>query len=104
MTEQEQIEEMAKAIYKSGVAIDGTDIAFGLYDTDTHFHRMAAKLYEAGYRNAEEVRKETVRAIYEEVEKIPYHNLSDEAGRGYVLAISAVLTALKKYESEVCGD
>lgn len=100
MNYEDQIREMAKAIYKSGVAIDATDIAFGLYDTDTHFHRMATKLYAAGYGKVKQAVKETVRAIYEEVEKIPYHNLSDEEGRGYVLAISAVLTALKKYESE----
>lgn len=48
---EKQIEDLAEAIYKSGVAIEGTDIAFGLYDTDTHFHLMAAKLYNAGYGN-----------------------------------------------------
>ena len=50
MEKQKDIEEMAKAIYETGVAIDGTDIAFGLME-DSHFHRMAGKLYNAGYRN-----------------------------------------------------
>lgn len=58
MEKEKKIEELAEAIYKSGVAIEGTDIAFGLYDTDTHFHRMAAKLYDAGYGNVKEAVKE----------------------------------------------
>ena len=49
-TREEQVEEMAKAIYATGVALDGTDHAFGVYDDDDHFHRMANALYAAGYR------------------------------------------------------
>lgn len=59
---QKEIEGMAKAIYETGVAIDGTDIAFGLME-ESHFHRMAGKLYNAGYRLESEVRKETAREI-----------------------------------------
>lgn len=65
MEKEKKIEELAEAIYKSGVAIEGTDIAFGLYDTDTHFHRMAAKLYDAGYGNVKEAVKEMAREIFE---------------------------------------
>ena len=72
MEKQKDIEEMAKAIYETGVAIDGTDIAFGLME-ESHFHRMAGKLYNAGYRLESEVRKETAREIlnkiYDEIEK-----------------------------------
>ena len=35
---QKQIAEMAKDIYTTGVAIDGTDIAYGVFDNDDHFH------------------------------------------------------------------
>lgn len=66
MEKEKKIEELAEAIYKSGVAIEGTDIAFGLYGTDTHFHRMAAKLYDAGYGNVKEAGKE---ALQKEREK-----------------------------------
>lgn len=46
-TSEEQVEEMAKAIYATGVALDGTDYAFGVYDNDDHFHRMASALIGA---------------------------------------------------------
>lgn len=46
-TREELIDEMAKAIYATGVALDGTDYAFGVYDDDDHFHRMANALYDA---------------------------------------------------------
>lgn len=52
---EKQIEEMAKDIYATGVAIDGIDIAYGVHDNDDHFHRMASELYEAGYRKANDV-------------------------------------------------
>lgn len=46
-TREEQIEELAKAIYATGVALEGTDYAFGVYDNDDHFHRMANALIAA---------------------------------------------------------
>ena len=54
MDKQKQIEEMAKVIYESKVAIDGSDMAFGLFDEDDHFHRIAKFLYTAGYRKIDE--------------------------------------------------
>lgn len=54
-TREEQIEELAKAIYATGVALEGTDYALGVYDDDDHFHRMANALYAAGYRKQSEV-------------------------------------------------
>ncbi len=68
MEKEKKIEELAEAIYKSGVAIEGTDIAFGLYDTDTHFHRMAAKLYDAGYGNVKEAVKEFAERVKKRIE------------------------------------
>lgn len=91
MNYEDQIREMAEIIIKTA-HIRGFE------------YSAAAGIFAAGYGKVKQAVKETVRAIYEEVEKIPHHNLSDEEGRGYVLAISAVLTALKKYESEVCDD
>lgn len=46
-TREELIDEMAKAIYATGVALDGTDYAFGVHDDDDHFHRMASALIAA---------------------------------------------------------
>lgn len=46
-TREEQIEEMARAICATGVALDGTDYAFGVYSDDDHFHKMASALYDA---------------------------------------------------------
>lgn len=47
---EKQIEEIAKAIYDSKVAIDGSDMAFGLFDEDDHFHRIARFLYKQNVR------------------------------------------------------
>ena len=62
-TREEQVEEMAKAIYATGVALDGTDYAFGVYDNDDHFHRMANALYAAGYRKERDTVKEILQMI-----------------------------------------
>lgn len=67
---EKEIEELAQAIFSSGVAIDGTDIAYGLTGNDSHFHRMAAKLIDSGYRKSEEVRKETAKSIFYVLEKL----------------------------------
>lgn len=58
MDEKKQIEEMARDIFASGVAIDGIDLAFasvyGADKEDTHFMRIAKHLYNAGYRKQSE--------------------------------------------------
>lgn len=61
--EQKQIEGMAKDIYATGVAIDGTDIAYGVHDNDDHFHRMAIKLYKIGYRKQNDTAREILQMI-----------------------------------------
>lgn len=61
--EEKQIEEMAKDIYATGVAIDGTDIAYGVHDNDDHFHRMARKLYKIGYRKKSDTAKEIIEML-----------------------------------------
>lgn len=50
MNKQEQIEEMAKEIFNSSIAISAVDLAYGLTDNDDHFHRLAKYLYNTGYR------------------------------------------------------
>ena len=60
---QKQIAEMAKDIYTTGVAIDGTDIAYGVFDNDDHFHRMANALYAAGYRKQRDTAREILQMI-----------------------------------------
>lgn len=93
MTDEKLIEEMAKDIFESKVAIDGSDMSFGLIDEDDHFHRIARFLYKHNYRklpedavvltkgayeslsnkaranvvNAVELRKETAREVLDKV-------------------------------------
>ncbi len=71
MTEREQIEEMAKDIFKSGVAIDGLDLAFaavhGADMTDSHFMRIAQYLYNAGYRKQSEGSSARGEWVYSEI-------------------------------------
>lgn len=62
-TREEQIEEMAKAIYATGVALDGTDYAFGVYADDDHFHKMANALCAAGYRKQSDTVREILKRI-----------------------------------------
>ena len=77
-TREEQIAEMAKAIYATGVALNGTDYAFGVYDKDDHFHRMANVLYAAGYRKQSDTVREFVEKIGEVALQMRY-----EASRVY---------------------
>lgn len=70
-SKEKQIEEMAQDIFHSGVALDGVDFAYGLFDDDDHFRRLARKLYAAGYRKADEVRKETAREILQMIKAFP---------------------------------
>lgn len=57
MDKEKEIARMSKAIYETGIAIDGTDIAFGLID-DSHFERMARKLVAEGYGDVRAAVKE----------------------------------------------
>lgn len=57
MINMKEIEEMAKALFESGVALDATDFAFGV-DGDDHFTRLAIKLVNAGYGNVKQAVKE----------------------------------------------
>lgn len=80
-TREEQVEEMAKAICATGVALDGTDYAFGVYDDDDHFHRMANALYSAGYRKLDEVIKDVFEGLIVEtkaVQEVDYDGLGVE--------------------------
>lgn len=93
MTDKEkQIEKMAKAIYETGVAIDGTDIAFGLIE-DSHFERIARKLVAAGYGD--------VRAAVEDVAeriKMAFYYEFDE------LIPSRMADKIDELVKEICGD
>lgn len=77
--EQKQIEKMAKDIYATGVAIDGTYIAYGVYDNDDHFHRIARKLYAAGYRKQSDVAKELINCILIDLIALRSGKLSDKS-------------------------
>ena len=54
MTEQEQIKEMTEKMQRS-------------FETDGVLNLFAEALYEAGYRKAEEVQKETAKVIFQKV-------------------------------------
>ena len=55
---KEQIEEMARSIFETGIALDGIDIVFairhGAEYPDSHYMRIAEGLYAAGYRKQSE--------------------------------------------------
>ena len=63
MDKQKEIEKMAKAIYETGIAIEGTDIAFGLIE-DSHFERIARKLVEEGYGDVREAVNDPAKDIF----------------------------------------
>lgn len=94
MDKQKEIEKMAKAIYETGVAIDGTDIAFGLID-DSHFERMARKLVAEGYGDVRAAVKEFAEKLKEKF--IGYV----AADNGRYRSISGTIDRLIK---EMCGD
>ena len=94
-TREEQVEEMAKAIYATGVALDGVDYAFGVYDDDDHFHRMANALYDAGYRK----QGDTVREF---AERLKNEYLSKEGDFVYwVIDVDDIAKVAKEYGVEV---
>lgn len=100
MDKQKEIEKMAKAIYMTGVAIDGTDIAFGLME-DSHFERMARKLIVAGYGDVHAAVKETAQDIFSWI----YRNLVNlNFLTGNVeISLLALDTFAKTYGVELLG-
>ena len=78
MGREGQIEEMMKDIRTTGIAINGIDIAYGVYDKDDHFYRIAKALYYFGYRKQSEVVKEILQKMLNKMYKltgcgVPYH-------------------------------
>ena len=104
MTDREkEIEELAQAIFYSGVAIDGTDIAYGLSGKDSHFHRMAAKLIGAGYRKEDKVQRETARQVYGKICAIIAEASTDGEfidGDGYDYLATGLREIAKEYDVE----
>lgn len=62
MNKQQEIEQLAQAIYKSGVRIDGSDYLFGI-DGDDHFTKLAMHLVYGGYGNIEQALTEFVEKL-----------------------------------------
>lgn len=92
MDKEKEIERMSKAIYETGIAIDGTDIAFGLID-DSHFERMARKLVAAGYGDVHAAVKEFAERV-----KMAFYYEFDE------LIPSTMADKIDELVKEVCGD
>ena len=92
MDKEKEIERMSKAIYETGIAIDGTDIAFGLID-DSHFERMARKLVAEGYGDVRAAVKEFAESV-----KMAFYYEFDE------LIPSTMAEKIEEMVKEVCGD
>lgn len=92
MDKEKEIERMSKAIYETGIAIDGTDIAFGLID-DSHFERMARKLVLKGYGEVRAALKEFAESV-----KMAFYYEFDE------LIPSIMADKIDELVKEVCGD
>lgn len=88
MTKQEQIEEMIKLI--------GNVKPF-------YVETIAKALYNAGYRKADEVRKETAREILQTLYDKCYEidNEYDDIGIGHIVADDDILCLAKHYGVEV---
>ena len=94
-TREEQVEEMAKAIYATGVALDGADFAFGVYDDDDLFHRMANALHAAGYRKQGDTAREFA-------EKLRDKEFSAKIGSEWVAVVKSL--NIDELVKEVCGE
>ena len=94
-TREEQIAEMAKDIYTTCVAIDGIDIAYGVFDNDDHFHRMANALYAAGYRKQSNTAREILKMLIG-------HEMEID-GWTWVVSQEDVAFIAKKYDIELFG-
>lgn len=92
MDKQKEIEKMAKAIYETGIAIDGTDIAFGLIE-DSHFERIARKLVAAGYGDVHAAVKE----FAERIKMAFYYEFNE-------LIPSRMADKIDELVKEACGD
>ena len=92
MDNKKEIERMSKAIYETGIAIDGTDIAFGLID-DSHFERMARKLVLKGYGEVRAALKEFAESV-----KMAFYYEFDE------LIPSTMADKIDELVKEVCGN
>lgn len=86
---------MSKAIYETGIAIDGTDIAFGLID-DSHFERMARKLVAEGYGDLRAAVKEFANDLQNAIVINELIRNKDER--------MVVLAEIEELVKEVCGE
>lgn len=71
MTKQEQIEELKNILLKESNSF------YGLECDEACSYCEASAVYKAGYRKADEVRKETAKEIFEKLEKLTYRLLND---------------------------
>ena len=98
MDKEKEIEKMAKAIYETGIGIDGTDIAFGLIE-DSHFERIARKLVAAGYGDVRATINEPAQEIFSWIYK-NLVNLNFTTGN-VEINLSALDTFAKTYGVEI---
>lgn len=68
MNKEKEIEEMAKVLFESGVALDATDFAFGV-DGDDHFTRLAIKLVNVGFGNVKQAVNDFAERLKEKFSK-----------------------------------
>lgn len=78
MTEQEQIQEMAKIAEIELMIHFGDGDIVDPEDRPIQAESIAEAFYKAGYRKAEEVRKETAREIFEYIVKSGVINVAPD--------------------------
>ena len=98
MTKQEQIEEIASVVIGAVIRANSTNIK-----------EFLNNLYDAGYRKAEEVRKETAKEILDEIDNALHDLAMSYADRGHkdyfavceYVQLKVISKIAKKYSVEV---
>lgn len=100
MTEQEQIQEMAKIAEIELMIHFGDGDIVDPEDRPIQAESIAEAFYKAGYRKAEEVRKETAREIFEYIVKSGVINVAPDTIKMFFKEQYGVTA----FDEEVCGE
>lgn len=99
MDKERDIKELAKTIYESGVALNGTDFAFGV-SGDDHFTKLAKKLIAAGYGDT----KQAVREFAEKLKEIAIDLSRDVGIERSVLCTQTLIEQIDELLAEVTEE
>lgn len=99
MDKEREIAKLAKTIYESGIALNGTDFAFGV-SGDDHFTKLAKKLIEAGYGDTKQAEREFAKRLKEVA-----IDLSRDVGiERSVLCTQTLIEQIDELLAEVTGE